>query len=137
RCGGQGCVEAYVSDRAIQAEASALGFDSLAQFAASARDGSCEARDVYVRMGRLLGVGAKNVVNLLNPEAIVLGGERMEDSDLFLDSFLQELRRHAFSHETRELKVVPAELGSDGFLIGAGTLVTEGLFQQPAMEVAA
>ncbi len=136
RCGGRGCVETYVSDGAIEAEARARGFRSLGELSTSARSGMGKAREVYQRMGRVLGIGAKNVVNLLNPEAIVLGGERMADSDLFLNSFHQELRRHAFSHETRELKVLPAQLGSDGFLIGAGTLVTEGLFQRPALEVA-
>lgn len=128
-------MEAYVSDHAILAEARALHIHSLSQLAAAARDGAQKARNVYVRMGRLLGVGAKNVVNLLNPEAIVLGGERMADCDLFLDSFLAELQRHAFSHETKELKVVPAELGDEGFLIGAGTLVAEGFFQHPPVQV--
>jgi glucokinase len=86
-------------------------------------------------MGKALGIGVKNAVNLLNPEAIVLGGERMADSDLFLSAFEEEVRHHAFPEEAKELEIVPAELGPDGFLVGAATLVAVEFFRLPLAEV--
>jgi glucokinase len=85
-------------------------------------------------MGRYLGLGAKNLVNLLNPEAIILGGERMDASDLFLDAIENEVRRHAFPSEADRLQIVPTELGTDGFLIGSATLVAADFFRVPAKE---
>jgi len=132
RCQERGCLEVYASDRFLLEEAGRLGFASIAQVAAAARAGESSARDAFGRMGRFLGFGAKNLVNLLNPEAIVLGGERMEDADLFIPAMEEEVRRHSFPAEAERLRIVPAELGADGFLIGPATLVAADFFQLPA-----
>ncbi|MCR4391650.1 MAG: ROK family transcriptional regulator [Candidatus Acetothermia bacterium] len=131
RCGEQGCLEVFASDWFLAAEAERLGHPGIPSLVASARSGDASAREAFVRMGRYLGIGAKNVVNLLNPEAIVLGGERMTDADLFLPALEEEVRHHAFPETARELAIVPAELGPDGFLIGAATLVTAEAFRSP------
>ncbi|HAZ29976.1 TPA: ROK family transcriptional regulator [Candidatus Acetothermia bacterium] len=131
RCGENGCLEALGSDQALRAEAEGLGFGDVAAMAAAARAGDPRAQDVFCRVGRVLGIGLKNVVNLLNPEAIVLGGERMADADLFLPALEEEVRRRAFPETARELAIVPAELGPDGFLIGAATLVSTEAFRSP------
>ena len=132
RCQERGCLEVYASDRFLLEEAERLGYASIADAAAAARNGGGTAREAFERMGRFLGFGAKNLVNLLNPEAIVLGGERMEEADLFLPALEEEVRRHSFPAEAERLRIVPAELGSDGFLIGSATLVAAEFFRLPA-----
>lgn len=131
RCGARGCLEVYASDGYLGTQAHRLDFPDITCMAKAARDGSDRARSTFAEMGRSLGQGAKNVVNLLNPEALMLGGERMEDADLFLPEFEHEVRRNAFPEEARDLKILPAELGADGFLIGAAALATESFFQLP------
>ncbi|HIE47472.1 TPA: ROK family protein, partial [Candidatus Bipolaricaulota bacterium] len=69
---------------------------------------------------------------LLNPEAVVLGGERLDAADLFLPAFEEQVRRHSFPKEAEDLAIVPAELGEDGFLIGAATLAVREFFRLPA-----
>lgn len=132
RCQERGCLEVYASDRFLVEEAHRLGFASIAEMAAAARDGGNGARDAFSRMGKFLGFGTKNLVNLLNPEAVVLGGERMEEADLFLPALEDEVCRHSFPAEAEKLCIVPAELGSDGFLIGPATLVAADFFRLPA-----
>ncbi len=132
RCQERGCLEVYASDRFLSEEAGRLGFTSIADMARAARDGGNGAREAFARMGRFLGLGAKNLVNLLNPEAILLGGERMDESDLFLPALEEEVRRHSFPAEAEKLSIVYAELGADGFLIGPATLVAADFFRVPA-----
>jgi len=132
RCRERGCLEVYASDRFLEEEAGRLGFSSIGEMIAAARDGSSEAREAFAQMGKNLGIGAKNLVNLLNPEAIVVGGERMDEHDLFFDAFVDEVCRHSFPAEAAQLEIVPAQLGPDGFLIGAATLATAEFFRLPA-----
>ncbi len=135
RCNERGCLEVYASDQFLYEEASRLGYDTLEQMILAARNGGDEARRSFLSMGRSLGLGAKNLVNLLNPEAIILGGERMDAVDLFLPAIEEQVRRHSFPSEAERLQIVPAELGEDGFLIGAATLVTADFFHVPAKEL--
>ncbi|RLE28954.1 ROK family protein, partial [Candidatus Acetothermia bacterium] len=95
------------------------------------RDGDRAAQAVFTKMGRALGIGVKNLVNLLNPEAVVLGGERLDAADLFLPAFEEQVRRHSFPKEAEDLVIVPAELGEEGFLIGAATLAVREFFRLP------
>jgi len=132
RCGEPGCLEVYASDRFLEAEATRLGYRGIPDLMRAAREADGEAHEVFVRMGRTLGLGAKNVVNLLNPEAIVLGGERMDASDLFLPAFQETVRRHAFPQAATHLEIIPSELGPDGFLIGGARLATRSAFSVPS-----
>ena len=132
RCQERGCLEVYASDRFLLEEAARWGYSTIAEMATAARDGETGGREAFARMGKFLGFGTKNLVNLLNPEAIILGGERMEESDLFLSALEEEVRRHSFPAEAEKLHILPAELGADGFLIGPATLVAADFFRLPA-----
>lgn len=131
RCGENGCLEELASDQALCTDAERLGFPGVAALAMAARNGDAPAQAAFRRVGQALGLGLKNVVNLLNPEAIVLGGERMADADLFLPALEEAVRHHAFPETARDLSIVSAELGPDGFLIGAATLATADVFRSP------
>ena len=135
RCGERGCLEVFASDRFLLSEADKLGFPDIRALEKAARSQMERARDVFTRMGYYLGIGAKNLVNLLNPEAIILGGERMDAADLFLPAFEDEVRNHSFPEAAKDLKIVPAALGEDGFLIGAATLVSSEFFRLPAERI--
>jgi N-acetylglucosamine repressor len=137
RCQERGCLEVYASDFFLAEEASRLGYTDIQGLIDAARDSGTEAQQVFACMGRYLGLGAKNLVNLLNPEAVILGGERMDASDLFMSAIEDEVRRHSFPSEAERLQIVQTELGSDGFLIGSATLVAADFFRIPAKEALA
>lgn len=132
RCRERGCLEVYASDQYLLEEAHRLSFRSVEAMAQAARADSAEARTAFRQMGTNLGIGVKNLINLLNPEAIVLGGERMDDSDLFSAAFEEEVCRHSFPAEAAKLRILPAQLGRDGFLIGAATAASAEFFRLPA-----
>jgi predicted NBD/HSP70 family sugar kinase len=134
RCGARGCLETLASDQFLRQRARELGFPGIGELATAAREGDEEARSVYRDMGRALGIGAKNLVNLLNPQAILLGGERMVDADLFLPAFEEEVRRHSFPKEAESLYIGRAQLGEDGFLLGTAALVLEEFFRLPTQK---
>ncbi len=91
----------YASDRFLEEEATRLDLPGIPALAAAAHAEDSCAQDVFCQMGRSLGIGARNVVNLLNPEAIVLSGERMDAADLFLPSFEEAVRHHSFPEEAK------------------------------------
>ena len=100
RCGQRGCVEAYVADYALVREAStALGLQPGRTSAAAmletlydrAKGGNQAARSIFRRAGRYLAVALGNVVNLFDPEMILLSGDRMRYDYLYADEVLAEM----------------------------------------------
>jgi glucokinase len=94
--------------------------------AASARDvlnaaehGDAMARQVVDRATRALGVSLGLAVNVLDPEAIVVGGGLGSAGGLYWDGLVEATRAHVWSADTRTLPIRPAALGADSALLGA------------------
>ncbi|MCI2424943.1 ROK family protein [Candidatus Acetothermia bacterium] len=131
-CGERGCLEAVTADSFLVRTAQDKGIaHSIEDLLTAATNGDRCAQDIFVMMGENLGIGVKNIINLLNPQAIILGGERMNASPFFLPAFTDMVRHHSFPDVARELIITEAQLGEAGFLIGAGTLVTQAIFEPP------
>ena len=102
RCGQRGCLEAYLADYALAREAStALGRSvrnlqspqaMLETLFGEAKAGNQAARTIFRRAGRYLSVGLSNVIQLFDPELIILSGERMRYDYLYADEVLAEMR---------------------------------------------
>jgi predicted NBD/HSP70 family sugar kinase len=101
RCGQRGCLEAYVADYALAREATtalnrshaeALSINALLESLYDhAKAGNATARSIFRRAGRYLAVGLANVVNLFDPELIILSGERMRYDYLYAAETLAEM----------------------------------------------
>ena len=74
-------------------------------------------------MGVYLGIGLANLINILNPEMIVIGGGVVNAWDLFAKHMNREIAERAFPVPAAEVKVVPGECGDDAGLLGAAYLV--------------
>ncbi len=135
-CGNVGCLETFVSGPAIATAARRRladgGKSSLLEAAAgqpdgvtaekvgdAARRGDALGRDVIRRAGAYLGIGLVNVVNIFNPEMIIIGGGLAGLGSLLLDPARRVVRERAFSPPARAVRIVPARLGNDAGLIGA------------------
>ncbi len=102
RCGQRGCLEAYLADYALAREAStALGRNTrnlqsphqlLESLYGRAKSGNFAARSIFQRAGRYLAVGLANVIQLFDPELIILSGERMRYEYLYADEVLTEMQ---------------------------------------------
>ena len=86
---------------------------------------------ILTRQGENLGVGLKNMVNLLNPAAIILGGEGLRGGDFLLRGVRETIQTNFFAKHQRQLEFHTCNLGEDVFLIGACSLVVEELFRAP------
>lgn len=128
-CGNRGCLEVYASGTGIMRRATELGLevDSSYELYESARRGDDQAQKIFREMGRYLGVGMANLVNMLNPAMIVLGGKVSEAWDYFVPTAIEEMKRRAFKYPVQKVKVVKATLGDDAALWGCFYLVSRGL----------
>jgi glucokinase len=126
-CPGQGHFEALVSGTAADAVArSVFGTGATGRdLVRLARDGDERALDAMAGLGRILGAGLASLVNLFNPEVIVLGGGFGEAGDVLFDPAREFVSREALSPARELVRIVPAELGSEAGLVGAGLIAFE------------
>ena len=133
-CGSRGCLEVYASATAIvrmacegrpRHPASSLNAtDDLTAESVfvAGKAGDTLALEVFYRMGDYLGIGLANVINILNPEMIVIGGGVANGWELFEPHMRHQVDEHAFPLPASEVKIVPAECGDDAGLLGAARL---------------
>ncbi len=129
-CTGRGHLEAYATGVAAASDAEAAfgeGADSRLLLD-KARDGDATALGILDAIGRRLGAAMGSFVNIFNPEAIVVGGGWGEAAGEYLFGPAREvLRREALAPGRDLVRVVPAELGPEAGLVGAGFVAFEAL----------
>jgi glucokinase len=125
---GRALLESGASARLVEifrtSGASELGADHVAE-AADAGDPACQA--LLDRAWVAIGAMCASLVNVLNPEVIVLGGSIAAHRPELFDVVRREVQRRAFQGPARRVRVLPAEHGDDVSLIGLLPIVTERL----------
>ncbi len=131
-CGNIGCLEMYASARGIvQSYQEALGTQRVAATATSeevyeaARQGSKAAVGVMRSTGRMLGIGIANLINIFNPERIVIGGGVKDAWTLFIEATREEILRRAFEVPAKRTEIVPSLLGDDAGVVGAAAVALQ------------
>ena len=89
----------------------------------AASGGNKAAAEILTSAGEALGVSTAFLVNVLDPEMIVVGGGLGLAGGLYWDSFQQSCREHIFAADARSLPIVTAKLGTDAGLVGAAAVV--------------
>jgi glucokinase len=129
-CTGRGHIEAYATGGAASrdaAEAFGPGADSRVLIERATADDPA-ALEVLDGIARRLGATLGSFVNIFNPEVIVVGGGWGEAADEYLlEAARAVMRREARSPGRELVRVVPAELGTDAGLVGAGFVAFEAL----------
>ena len=90
--------------------------------AIAAKEGDPVARQIFKVMGEYIGMGLTSVVNLLNPEKIIIGGGVAEAGDILFDPIRDTIARRAMVIQ-KEVQIVPAQLGNTAGVIGARLLI--------------
>lgn len=131
-CGSRGCLEVFASATAIvrmTREASPRYPDSILQgredqtaemIFEAGKHGDELALEIFRRMGVYLGIGLANLINILNPELIVIGGGVVNGWDLFEKHMHHEVEERAFP--LLRVKIGRAKCGDDAGLLGAARL---------------
>lgn len=130
-CGGIACLEAYIGNNRIIREAKRLFKRriSLEELSKLAKNKNKKALRIWSKVATQLGIALAGVVNLLNPDGIVIGGGVANAGKILFDEVKKLIRRRAMSVQARHLKVFKAKLGSDAGLIGAAIFVKQEMAQ--------
>ena len=128
-CGAVGCLEAYVGNKRISLEAKKKfkRAISLEELSALAERRNKVAIEIWRRAGAHLGFALAGVVNLLNLDAIVIGGGVAKAGNALFDSINKTLKEQAMSVQAKRVRILKAKLGNEAGLIGAAIMVKEGL----------
>lgn len=136
-CGDHGCLEAHGSGTALnrlvaaQAEKSPAfkaAFDGLgeapsaAACARLARSGNQEAAEIFTKVGSYLGRGIAYYANILDPEAVIIGGGVSASLELLMPGIKQSLEKYAFG-QMKHTKILQTALGYEAALMGAVAIV--------------
>jgi predicted NBD/HSP70 family sugar kinase len=126
RCGHRGCLETVASGEAI-ARRSGRPTAKAAAEAAQAGDRRC--RQVITEAGQLLGVAVANLVNLLNPAAVILNGGLCGAGDLLLGPFHQALRDYTVPLSLAAASVTMSTVGNLAGAMGAAMVPLQAYFE--------
>lgn len=136
-CGDTGCLEAFASGPSIVAmaqeylkggkstkyrEMAADGEITPYIVAKAAEAGDPVAKRIFEIVGTYIGMGLVSVINLLNPEKVIIGGGVAEAGDLLLDPIRKTIKERAMVVAGNSVEIVRAELGNSAGVIGASML---------------
>jgi glucokinase len=141
-CGGRGCLEAYVSGPALARRLkTALARDGAAASTGDGGGGALTGEAVVeaVRRGdrvavrvweetmAYLAAGVVSAVHAFNPDAVVIGGGLAAAGDLLFEPLCRLVRQQGMSYLVRDLQIMPAALGRDAGVVGAGIVARDRL----------
>ena len=119
-CGNRGCLEEYASEKFIKRK---TNFSSQ-ELQKRAKKGEKNAQKIYKELGKNLGIGLANIVNLLEPEIIIIGGGIAEAGELIFNPARKEMKKRILSSLSKKfVKIKRAKLGEWSGVIGATLLI--------------
>lgn len=118
-CGNKGCFEEYASEKFISKKSK---FSSI-ELENMAKKGNRKAKDIYNEFSRNLGIGLASLINVLDPEVIVIGGGFAKASALILKPVKKEVKKRVFlTRSKRFANIRIARLGEFAGAVGAALL---------------
>ena len=143
RCPSRGCLEALASGTALAREARRIAREQpdsgLGQVLADGRelvgplvtelahDGDPSAIEAVQLIGSNLGIGISNLVNIFNPQVVVIGGGVIAAGELMLEPARRVVAERALPPARDEVRIVAAQFGFEAGMIGAAALAYDGL----------
>ena len=136
RCGDSGCLEAVAAGWALVQAARTGGHEitHVRDLVALAVRGDADARHLVRVAGRRIGEVVASVVNVLNPEAVVVGGDLAQAYDPFVAGLRESLYSQASALATRELVIVPVTHGDRSGVVGCAALAIREVLDSAAVD---
>jgi glucokinase len=133
-CGNRGCLEAFARADRI---AAACGTATAEEAFARARAGDNRAIDGLASIGRYLGIGIANMITVISPDKVVIGGGISAAAELLMGPIREEVRRRVRTTSLDDVEIVTAELGTWAGAIGAAMHGAESTERREAATAAA
>lgn len=140
-CGNRGCVESYCSSHAVirEYETNLLNSGKLTcsknetvlyDYLCAAGVNQKEAIAAAEQAGLSLGIGIGNMINLYNPEAVIMGGILCKTIPSYTEKAIEEARKHIFINNARSVKFLEASIDVHPEAIGAAALAVKSFFEE-------
>jgi glucokinase len=138
-CGSRGCVEQYSSAQAIlrltrelenqypKSELRKKSNLTALEIYNAGKGGDTLALEVFRRQGFYLGIALADLINIFNPEVIVLGGGAAAGWDLFMPHAREQICLRAYKQPAERVKILTAQCGDDAGILGAAKLAFESV----------
>ncbi len=137
-CGKRGCLEALVGERALLREAREAAdrdelppVETIEDLADAGFSGDAIAGEIFANAGRTLGREIANLVNVFNPELILISGEGTRMGDLIFQAMYSAIDEHAMPTLKDDTEVRIDPWGDDAWAVGAASLVLREFFASP------
>ncbi|WP_435771318.1 ROK family protein [Nocardioides sp. SYSU DS0651] len=136
RCGDTGCLETLAAGWALVARLREEGreVEHVRDLVAHAQSGDPEAKQLLRESGRQVGELLAVAINLLNPEAVVLGGDMAAAYDVYAAGVREAVYARASALATRELRFLPSTYGDRAGLVGCAALALEEVLSPAAVD---
>ena len=147
-CPGHGCLEAWISGSALAREARAAAAlepdGALGRALADGRDvggplvselaegGDAQSLAVLERLGEWLGLGVSSLVNIFNPDVVVIGGGVSRAGELILEPARRVVARRALAMPAAHVSIRAARFGADAGMLGAALFARESVARRVA-----
>jgi predicted NBD/HSP70 family sugar kinase len=140
RCGQRGCLEAYVADYALMREAmiatGEMSERKVEEILDAAKQGDTVSASIVERAGRWFAMGLANLVNIFDPELIILAGEQMQSSHLYAEEVIATMRRSIVQIDKAPPEVVIHKWGNLMWARGAAAYALESVSEAALQEMA-
>ncbi|RSK28300.1 ROK family transcriptional regulator [Bacillus sp. HMF5848] len=143
-CGQNGCLETYLSNRALNLNAQELAsryptsslynekinYETITK---AAKNNDDLAHELFGQVSKYLSIGLINAINSFNPKTIILIGEALVGKDFFIQDAIKKAKDNFF-RGSFETNIVVSNLGDDAWIQGAALQAIDQLFQPPIYE---
>ena len=136
RCGREGCLETVASGRALAEMASEAGVIELSpeKISAkavyeSAKDGNTEAQDLLKQAGKYIGIAIANVIDLFDPQAVVLNGGLINAGEMLVGPLKEVVEQHNINFSDLSYDIEESKIGADASALGAAMMPLRSCFE--------
>ncbi|WP_134704522.1 ROK family transcriptional regulator [Ammoniphilus sp. YIM 78166] len=131
-CGNWGCWELYASEKALLRQANKHEWGkkslSLETLHALASNQDPTALALFEQIGEYLGIGLANMINIFNPELVVIGNRMALAAPWIEDAVLRTVEKRALPYHQKRMKIVFSHLGTDSTVLGAASFAVSQFF---------
>jgi predicted NBD/HSP70 family sugar kinase len=142
RCGKRGCIESYVADYSVlgaamdACKAGKWQYRNIAsltieEVTAIAKKGEPALQKIFKRSGEILGLGISGLVQIFNPEKIIIAGEGVRAGALLFEPMQKTIKAHTTPEMHETLQIVIQKWQDTDWARGAASLVLQELYKSP------
>jgi len=123
-CGKSGCLELYANASALMRYAASGNYESCEALIDAANSGDSTAQGAIRVLAGYLAIGCASLVNLLDPEMLILGGGLAQNNPLLISALTEELAKRVTAWPQRQLQVQVSALGYSAGVLGAAAVAS-------------